>query len=479
MDRRSLPALALLGVVLAFSLFAGAAQAAERPSFGAAIGVVVRIPGDEELTIAAVSGPPREFEVLERSEYPGDGSVVTMQGVMTDVHRGPGANVSVDATTTIDEAILFAGEIEATGFELLARASLSGAAASGRLDRSSLESLLVGGEPVKVVPNLRIALGDWGYLVALEEAVVPHDSAGDGYRGFVTGLHVYLTSDHGGLPAGSEILVGYAEAAASAPEPPPAPLGAAGGTPRPPEPEPQEAPAGPLGGSVEPPSIVRNPPADVRPAITGQGYVFPVYGTVSYSDDFGAPRSITGWHHGNDIFASLGSPVLAVASGTVYSVGWNPVGGWRLWLRDSQGNEYYYAHLSAYSPLARNGGVVRAGDVLGFVGDSGDARGTPYHLHFEVHPAGLLGLGYDGVVNPYEYLRAWAERTDADIAVAALEAGPAPRPGAIVRSVEDISTASGLDPGAFLRLLGAAGTEVPFLLPPGPQSVIGASPGFS
>ena len=54
-----------------------------------------------------------------------------------------------------------------------------------------------------------------------------------------------------------------------------------------------------------------------------------------------------------------------------------------------------------------NGAVVSAGDVLGFVGNTGDAEGTPYHLHFEVHPVGLLGLGYDGAVDPTTYLDAW------------------------------------------------------------------------
>jgi murein DD-endopeptidase MepM/ murein hydrolase activator NlpD len=58
-----------------------------------------------------------------------------------------------------------------------------------------------------------------------------------------------------------------------------------------------------------------------------------------------------------------------------FSVGWNDVGGNRLWLRDSQGNEFYYAHLSAFSPLAKNGRHVKAGEVVGFVGNTGDAQG--------------------------------------------------------------------------------------------------------
>ena len=147
----------------------------------------------------------------------------------------------------------------------------------------------------------------------------------------------------------------------------------------------------------------------MTPELGERGYVFPVYGSVAFGDTFGAFRpDVSGdWHHGDDIFAPLGTPLVAVAHGVVFSVGWEKVGGWRLWLRDDAGNEFYYAHLSAYSPLAVNGAIVNAGDVLGFVGDTGDAEGTPYHLHFEIHPAGLLQRGYDGAVDPTTYLDAW------------------------------------------------------------------------
>jgi murein DD-endopeptidase MepM/ murein hydrolase activator NlpD len=176
------------------------------------------------------------------------------------------------------------------------------------------------------------------------------------------------------------------------------------------------------------------------------------------------------------VFAPLGAPVLAVADGTVFSVGWNPVGGWRLWLRDGRANEFYYAHLSAFSPLAVEGARVRAGGVLGFVGDSGDALGTPYHLHFEVHPAALLGLGYDGAIDPYAYLSAWRERRDASFA-AALPPGPAPQPGAFLLDADDISTASGLVPGALEQALGLSGAVQALVLPSRPP-FLGVAPGF-
>jgi Peptidase family M23 len=204
----------------------------------------------------------------------------------------------------------------------------------------------------------------------------------------------------------------------------------------------------------------------VSPKLTAGGYVFPVFGPSAYSDTFGAPRPDVSYHHGDDIFASLGAPILAVADGTVFSVGWNDIGGNRIWLRDSKGNQFYYAHLSAFSTLAVNGAQVHAGDVIGFVGNTGDAEGTPYHLHFEVHPVSLLFLGYDGAVDPTPYLNAWGHLTDVRITPAVGGGGPpvpttstAPAPGAILLQWNDISSASGLDPGSLQRALAPVSSE--------------------
>jgi murein DD-endopeptidase MepM/ murein hydrolase activator NlpD len=205
-------------------------------------------------------------------------------------------------------------------------------------------------------------------------------------------------------------------------------------------------------------------PTGLQPKLTAGGYVFPVYGPASYSNTYGAFRGdVAGnWHHGDDIFAPLGAPILACADGVVFSVGWNDVGGNRLWLRDSQGNEFYYAHLSAFTPLAKNGYRVKAGEVVGFVGNTGDAAGTPPHLHFEVHPFSLLFMGYDGAVDPTTYLDAWRRLRDVRFMPnvagwAGIVTNPAPRPAAILLQVSDISEASGLDPGSLRRAMGAGG----------------------
>jgi murein DD-endopeptidase MepM/ murein hydrolase activator NlpD len=150
-------------------------------------------------------------------------------------------------------------------------------------------------------------------------------------------------------------------------------------------------------------------PLKVTPPLGLGAYVFPVVGVSGYGDSYGAFRGdVHGkWHHGDDIFAALGAPVIAVANGTVNRVGWHKRGGWRLWVRDTAANEFYYAHLSGYAPRVFHSRHVKAGDVLGFVGNTGDAFASPPHLHFEVHPHQLLRLRYDGAVDPTTYLNSW------------------------------------------------------------------------
>ena len=102
-----------------------------------------------------------------------------------------------------------------------------------------------------------------------------------------------------------------------------------------------------------------------------------------------------------------------------------------------------------------NNAHVRAGTVLGFVGNTGDAEGTPYHLHFEIHPVSLLGMGYDGVVDPTPILESWKHLQDVRFVNAAgwapmpADGSSAPQAGAILLQASDISNATGLQPGAL------------------------------
>ncbi len=122
---------------------------------------------------------------------------------------------------------------------------------------------------------------------------------------------------------------------------------------------------------------------------TTASLVFPVAGhnTTDVWSLFGAPRDGgRRVHHGIDVFARRGTPVVAVREGTVRSTRTGGLGGKQVWLRDSMGHNFYYAHLD--SQMVREGQFVQAGDTLGTVGNTGNARTTPPHLHFGIYSSG-------------------------------------------------------------------------------------------
>ncbi|HEC09960.1 MAG TPA: M23 family metallopeptidase [Acidimicrobiales bacterium] len=135
--------------------------------------------------------------------------------------------------------------------------------------------------------------------------------------------------------------------------------------------------------------------------------LFPVDGEYNFVDTFLAPRMFgtryAHRHQGVDIFAERDTPLVAVERGVVGRVGTINLGGNRVWLIGESGTEYYYAHLSGFADITP-GQFVEAGTVLGYVGTSGNAVGTPPHVHFEVHPGG------GRAVNPTPLMNQLAER---------------------------------------------------------------------
>ena len=122
-------------------------------------------------------------------------------------------------------------------------------------------------------------------------------------------------------------------------------------------------------------------------------WVCPVPG-ASYVNDWGFPRSGGRFHEGNDLMAPRGTEVHAPVSGTLKPVT-GTVGGFQFFLYGDDGVTYIGSHLDAFG----RSGSVSAGEVIGYVGDTGNAHGGPTHLHFEMHPS-------DGAaVNPFPTLQ--------------------------------------------------------------------------
>lgn len=111
------------------------------------------------------------------------------------------------------------------------------------------------------------------------------------------------------------------------------------------------------------------------------------------TDTWGAPRSGGRTHEGQDIFAPKGTKVLSATNGYIYKIGENNLGGQTVSVISSGGRVYYYAHLDAYAPGLKVGDPVTSRTLLGFVGTTGNAQGTPPHLHFGVYT-------FDGAINP-------------------------------------------------------------------------------
>ncbi len=132
----------------------------------------------------------------------------------------------------------------------------------------------------------------------------------------------------------------------------------------------------------------------------GRFYSCPVSPPYSFTDTWGAPRSGGRTHQGVDLMNAYGNKVHAVVDGKISRFSQNTLGGITLYLQGVDGDEYYYAHLSGYAAGIRPGVAVKAGELVGYNGNSGDARGGAPHVHFEWHPGG------GGPVNPTPMARA-------------------------------------------------------------------------
>lgn len=133
----------------------------------------------------------------------------------------------------------------------------------------------------------------------------------------------------------------------------------------------------------------------LTPPPAQNGKTCPVNGAVSFRDTWGAPRSGGRTHQGVDMMANRGVPLVAIEDGIVAKIGNGGLGGKTVWLRSDTGHSYYYAHLDGWAAGLSVGDRLDVGELLGYVGNTGNAAYTAPHLHFEYHPNG------GSAVNPY------------------------------------------------------------------------------
>ncbi|WP_425456043.1 M23 family metallopeptidase [Cognatilysobacter terrigena] len=126
----------------------------------------------------------------------------------------------------------------------------------------------------------------------------------------------------------------------------------------------------------------------------------PVLGVAprSIADTWNAARPPNRHHQGVDIFARRGTPVTSATRGLVIAIRDQGLGGRQVWVLGPGGERHYYAHLDAWDRDLHVGDLIRAGTQLGIVGDTGNARGTPPHLHYGIYTA-------NGAVNPWPRLQ--------------------------------------------------------------------------
>lgn len=135
--------------------------------------------------------------------------------------------------------------------------------------------------------------------------------------------------------------------------------------------------------------------ADLYAKAPDQKLEMPVQGVSKnqVADSWHVPREGDRLHEGQDIFAKRGTPVLSATDGYVVRIGENDLGGQTVSVVGAGGRIYYYAHLDSYAPNLAVGDHVTTETILGYVGTTGNAAGTPPHLHFGVYTSA-------GAMNP-------------------------------------------------------------------------------
>ncbi len=439
--RLRLAALSLVTAAIVVSaLFAARALSLPAPYARAALAVV----DGKTYAAAAVLASRSDNEESATANGPAD-TATWDDGLATVSSSVVDGALNSTATVTLTGVSLLDGRVTADSMDLVADAAATRSAESGGANASRITGLHVDGQPV-TLDSLPLTIDGVGTLTALETREADEGTA---LEAEVTGLRLHLTSPWRGLPEGADIVVGSAAACADQdtaarllPEPALSDSGGGsggsgggsggsgggsggsgggsggsgggsgsggssgdngdrsgngtggdssggGGT------------AGSSSADTFRPGKMHSPTKSSSNLIPFPDAVFPVDGEVWYSDDFGAPRAVGGGHTGNDVFARKGTPLVAVQAGTVQELRYRSLGGNSFHLVNDRGDYFYYAHLLRYAAGITNGSAVEAGQMLGYVGNTGNAITTPPHVHFEIHPGG------GAPIDPFPYLELW------------------------------------------------------------------------
>src|SRR6476469_9697422 len=276
------PLIPALAAACSLVVLVGASDGSADRAAGAtarAWAIKVIVPGQPAVGTRVLVAPEDAVSYDGAFADPADGSIVAANSVTTSVSATSGTQASAGATSQVTSLSIFKDEITATTVTGETHATAGPSSASGDTGVTAIAGLVVLGQPVAPTANQQIPLGDWGYAIALEQKSQRIDTPTPGHHDFVTALDIFLTADHGSLPAQSEIQIGYAEANAQASEAAPIPTTRSTPTTTTAARKSRE----PKNDGIPP---VLSKPLDSSPKQNPQGYVFPVHGQSSYGDSY-------------------------------------------------------------------------------------------------------------------------------------------------------------------------------------------------
>ena len=200
------------------SASAARGQAAAPGPIARAFAIQVTVPGQGGSSAASVSAPPDAVGVGGSFAFPADGSVVSAGSVTSGAFASKGSTATASASAEASSITLFGGEVTVANVTARTRAAATKRDATADFSGSAISGMVVSGQAVATGPGVRIPIGDWAHAVTLQQGTSSLDTVeSKGERAFASVLHVRVTADHNGIPAGTEVMIGYAEASAQAP----------------------------------------------------------------------------------------------------------------------------------------------------------------------------------------------------------------------------------------------------------------------